>query len=204
LDVDETVLKLDTLARFDYVALGHIHKYEMFSSFTGGYTGSLFVKDFGEAYEKFFNVLEFQSPKNKANAFKVAIKKCQVPERRFAEFILDVEGMSVEDALELVKKEVKDVEGAVIKLKLSTQSRFNPHLIYNYLRECKVFHYAPIDWQLVDMDRTAALEVKDGMSDIDVVTAFLETQTEIDPDFKAAVQDYAGEVIDGWNQEVGA
>lgn len=204
LDVDEAFLKLDTLARFDYVALGHIHRYEMFSSFNGGYPGSLFVKDFGEAFEKFFNILEVNPPKKSGGRFKVGYKKYSVPERKFVEFELDATGKTVEEFIEEdLKSTVVGIKDAIVKLKVTTEKRFTPRLVYEYLRDQKVFHYAPIEWKITETDKTSALEVKSGMTDADVVNSFLDKQ-ELKPVFRNSVSKYLGELIKNWQEQTGA
>lgn len=203
LGVDEPVLKLDDLTRFDYVALGHIHKYEMFSSFKGGYTGSLFVKDFGEEFEKNFNLVTVKSPKKKADPYSVNIKKLPIPERRFAEFKIDATELDADGFMAEVQREVVNVKDAVVKLKVSSHRRFNPKPVYEHLRKQKVFHYAPIEWNIVRQDNTVSLDVKTGMSDVDVARAFLADK-EIGDEFKAKVDDYTSGVINKWQEEIGA
>lgn len=203
LGVDEPVLKIDTLTKFDYVALGHIHKYEMFSSFKGGYTGSLFVKDFGEEFEKFFNLVTFKLPDKKSSSVKVDIKKYPIPERRFVEFKIDASDMDAENFLKAIEKQVINVKDAVVKIKVTSTRRFNPKPVYEHLRKQGVFHHAPIEWNIIRQDNTVALDVKHGMTDNDIVRSFLEDK-EIGVEFKEKVEKYTSGIINNWQEEIGA
>ena len=58
IELNEPVVPIEVFKKFDYVALGHIHEYEMFFDYgvVGGYSGSSYKVNFGENYDKFFNV----------------------------------------------------------------------------------------------------------------------------------------------------
>jgi len=198
LGVDEAVLKIDSLSKFDYVALGHIHKYEMFSSFCGGYTGSLFVKDFGESFEKFFNVVGFDA-ENSAR-----ISKVSVPERRFLQFDVKVPEKdenicTSEELLEHVKNEVKDIKDAIVKVRVFTKKRVDPKPIYKWLRDEGAFHYVPIEWKITRDYVASKLQVVDGMSDVDIVKNYLD-EKEVDDKTKEKVVTYVGQVTTKWDQ----
>lgn len=188
LDVDEPVLRLDGLDRFDYVALGHIHKYEMNKHFTGGYSGSLFVKDFGEQKEKFVNIVEFSNS-------GLDIDKVQVPEREFIEYKLDCTDMDAEETLEEIKKNVNGIRGKVVKVRIKARKRINPKLIYEYLREGEAFHYTPIEWDIEQENTDRKLEVQTGMTDQDVVQEYLEKEPYKD-NYKEELSGYINGVIE--------
>lgn len=191
LNVDETVLKIKSLKDFDYVALGHIHKYEMSKHFNGGYSGSLFVKDFGEAKEKFVNIVEFSEATNKGYDFH--INKLRVPEREFSQFNIDCVGLDAEEILEKVKGEVVNIEEKIVKLRIKVRKRINPKLIYDYLRTQNVFHYTPIEWDIVIEDEGRKLEVKTGMTDQDIVKKYLDNN---EYDNKTHISNYINKVIE--------
>ena len=186
LDVDETVLYAKNLAKFDYVALGHIHKYEMSKIFTGGFSGSLFVKDFGEQKDKYVNIVEFASGESK-------IDKIAVPEREFEQFNIDCIGLDAEDVLKKVEETVNNVREKIIKLRIKARKRINPKLIYDYLRTQKVFHYTPIEWDIVvEKEEGRTLEIKTGMTDQDVVKDYLDKN-----DYADSVKEELSSYING-------
>lgn len=191
LDVDEPVLHTSTFKRFDYVALGHIHKYEMGKDYTGGYSGSLFVKDFGEQKDKFVNIVNFYD--GVAN-----IDKIEVPERQFAQFDLDCVGMTAEEMLESVKTTAEDIQDKVVKLKIKARKRINPKLIYDYLRDSKVFHYTPIEWDIDTGEHVKKLDVVEGMDDKGVVGKYLDGK-EYEPEHQENLQCYINKVVDKWD-----
>ena len=188
LDVDEPVLYVKNLRDFDYVALGHIHKYEMSKHFNGGYSGSLFVKDFGEQKDKYVNIVEFDDAGS-------SIDKISVPEREFEQFNIDCIGMDAEEVLEKIKSEVIDVRAKVIKLRVKARKRVNPKLIYDYLRTQGVFHYTPIEWDIVTEDTNRKLEIKTGMTDQDVVKEYLDGN-DYDDKVKSELSHYINGVIE--------
>lgn len=189
LDVDEPYLINDNLSKFDYVALGHIHKYEMFKSFVGGYTGSLFCKDFGEQPDKYFNIVTLEED--------AKISRISVPERTFKQYTIDGIDLTSEELLEQVKSEVTDCKDAIIKLKIKARKRINPKLIYEYLRTLEVFHYIPIEWKTERESEAQKLEVAEGMRDVDVVFSYLDKQ---EMDNKQDVQNYISGKIQKWEE----
>ncbi len=196
LNVDEITLNEQSLTKFDYVALGHIHKYQMSSIFTGGYSGSLFVKDFGEEKEKFINIVEFKGPKLSE------IKKIQVPERIFEQFNIELIDGSPEEILEEIKSTVVNVKEKVVKIKITTRTRFNPKLIYDYLREQDTFHYVPVQWNIVTDDSKTTLKVEDGISDKDIVREYIKS-CKLDDKTKEEVISYINTKVEKWEQEFG-
>ena len=202
LGVDEPVLQLDALSRFDYVALGHIHKYEMFSSFHGGYTGSMFVKDFGEERTKNVNIVTFDGDATPA------IKKIELPERKFVQFNIDARDMDVDAVVVelrgLIGNEApwaaddhQPIGGAVVKVSIHVRQRFNPKLIYECLRSNGVFHHAPIDWKI---ERSSTVKKIEYMKNTDkaIVQGYFEENTDKDPHGK--VEDYILEKIGQWDE----
>lgn len=166
--VDEPTLDQDVLGRFDYVALGHIHKYEMFSSFVGGYTGSMFVKDFGEEKTKHVNVVSFLN--NEAS-----IEKIELPERRFVQLEIYARDLDCDEVVRVLLKSIVDVGGiaeAIVKVRIHVRKRFNPKMLYSVLREANSFHYAPIDWKVEKVEVTTKLDIEKATTDKDIVERY--------------------------------
>jgi exonuclease SbcD len=193
LGVDEPVLRVDSLSKFDYVALGHIHKYEMFSSFRGGYTGSLFVKDFGEQFDKYVNVIGF---KEKSGADIIRIS---VPERRFLQFDIDGMDATPEELFDRITKAAQNIKDAIVKIRVTTRKRSNPKLIYKWLREQGVFHFTPVDWKLVRDETVKRIEVAKGTSDADIIKAHLKDK-DYSKEMKKKIKDYIGQTITKWDE----
>jgi len=189
LGVDEPVLDIDCLSRFDYVALGHIHKYEMFSSFTGGYTGSMFTKDFGEENMKFVNHVVV--------GHDVHIKKVQIPERRFIQIDIDGVGVSNTDLMDILSGELdkRNVSGCVLKVRVKAKKRFNPKIVYAMLKNAGVFHYVPIDWKIDTNQKVKKLTTGDGVvGDVDIVDGYYKQK----PD-NIDTRDYVIDTIGKWD-----
>jgi len=197
LDVDEAVLISSKLSKFSYVALGHIHKYEMSKTFTGGYSGSIYVKDFGEDLDKRFNVVSVDAKK------KTEIEVFDVPERAFTEFTIDVRQLDVDEAIEKIKADIDDIEGHVVKVILMSDRRFSTKLVHEHLREQRVFHYAPIAWKIEKDDEVSVLDVKQGTSDSDIVALYLK-EKDVDAEFAGKVTEYMSDVIKKRQDEIGA
>lgn len=196
LNVNEPVIYVDDLYRFSYVALGHIHKYEMFSAFTGGYTGSMFAKDFGEQNDKYVNVVEFGNG--------VKIKKHQLPERKFTQIELDATGSSVEDTIIQLKEKISELGGAsecikdcIVKLKVKCRKRFNPKILYDILKDDGVFHFTPIDWKIIRDDVIRKLD-KNAKNDIEIVESYFKKHKEKDEN--GEIQKYVNDKIREWDE----
>ncbi len=171
LEIDEIRLKFKLMEKFDYVALGHIHKYEMFGSdgVTGGYCGSPYIKDFGENVEKYYNMLHLSEG-------VLDIDKRSIPSREFAEIEMDCDDASLEDVLSTLKENFEgELTDKIVKIKLTTKHRFNPKPIYEFLREEKVFHYVPIQWNVIQVDRKLKIEATSEMKDDELVSAYLKS-----------------------------
>lgn len=189
--VDEPVLSADYLSRFDYVALGHIHKYQMFDDFVGGYTGSMFVKDFGEEKEKHVNVVSFGDS-------GIDIQKVQLPERRFAQFDIDAREMEADTVLTELRNVINSsggIEDAIVKVRIAVKRRFNPKLIYGLLRELKCFHHAPIDWVVSKSKLVKKINTKDTNTDEGIVEQYFAKQ---DGDKAEKTKQYVLEKIKQW------
>lgn len=198
LNVDEAVLYSNNLLKFDYVALGHIHKYEMSTEFTGGYSGSLFIKDFGEQKDKYVNIINFITGKlvrGKSRKADIIIDKISVPEREFIEYKLDCIGKDAEEILQFIKENVSNVKGKIIKLRLNVRKRINPKLIYEYLREQEVFHHTPIEWDIATDEKIKRIDVKSGMTDQDIVVEYLSNRS-YDAKMKTEILNYTNRIIE--------
>jgi len=201
LDVDEPILDNDLLGKFDYVALGHIHKYEMFDKFSGGYTGSLFCKDFGEQNDKYFNIVSFEetAPTRQGKLKRTNIEKIQIPERIFKQFDYDITNSNFGEIItDLGSKNLKD---CIVKIKIKAHKRFKPTALYNLLKDNGVFHYAPIEWKIIRDEQIQKLEVSEAKSDTDIVDNYLQTQPELKDDFKTKVKGYTKKIIKDWEEE---
>ncbi len=67
----------DLTEMFDYVALGHIHRYQKIerAPTTAYYTGSMYQLDFSEAkQDKFFNMIIFEKPVPKIEKIRLSLK----------------------------------------------------------------------------------------------------------------------------------
>jgi len=200
LNIDEPILYINTLKKFDYVALGHIHKWQMYKEFQGGYSGSMFTKDFGEQNDKYFNLVDIDVEANKIKKAQI-----QIPERKFIQLDIDVREMSVEDAMKKIEDKIKsnNLAKAVIKVRLQATKRFNPKMIYELLRKKEVFHYIPIQWDIQKDELVKKIDVKPQTTDTDIVKEYMELQKD-DNKFKENVIKYLSEVIKRWEQELGA
>ena len=194
LDVDEPVIYIDDLSKFSYVALGHIHKYEMFSSFTGGYTGSMFTKDFGEQNDKYVNVVAFDGD--------VKIDRVKLPERKFIQFNLDALDCTTEQLLEKFGEHIDTMGGAaqcikdcIVKVSVKSRKRFNPKIIYDVLKRNGAFHFTPIDWKIIRDGNIKRLD-KNAKTDGDIVRSYFSKHEDKDRDGK--IEAYINEKITQW------
>ena len=191
LEIDEIRLKFELMKKYDYVALGHIHKYEMFfkQGVNGGYCGSPYIKDFGENFKKYFNIL------NNCNTEDMSIEKVEIPSREYVQIDIDALDAALSDVLEILKDNFTDkLEDTAVKVRIKTYQRFNPKPIYEFLRSQKVFHFVPVHWDVVQSDREMKLSVTSSTSDIDVVTQYLDN-TKVDKSWIPKLKDLHQELM---------
>lgn len=189
LEIDEIRLKFDLMKKFDYVALGHIHKYEMFNKHgvNGGYCGSPYIKDFGENFNKYYNLIEFKNQ-------KCSVNKVEIPSREYVQIDVDATEAGLEEVLNLLKENFEDkLKDKTVKVRIKTFTRFNPKPIYEFLRSQEVFHYVPIHWDVVQSDRKLKLSATSDMNDVEVVKEYLES-VKIDKSWKPKLLDIHSEL----------
>jgi len=193
--VDEVKLKMKPLRRFDYVALGHIHKYEMFESegICGGYSGSIYKKDFGENYDKFCNVVKIDKD--------VSYEKMKLPVREFMDCEVNALDCDAEDFYEYIFENLKGhVKDKIVKLKIRVNNRFGPKPIYDFLRSEGVFHFVPIIWDKVRKTKTQKIKNPHRLTDTQIVAARLDSMSKHDDEFKNRVYEMCEQVINECNE----
>lgn len=196
LNIDEPIINEDILSRFDYVALGHIHKYLMFDNFVGGYTGSLFTKDFGETNQKFFNNVTF----NGKNLEK--INKVKIYDREFIQIDFDIRDYDATTAIDHIHKEIhpETIQNAIVKLRVKAHRRFNPKPIYDLLRKF-AFYYTPIEWNIEREHVGQKLELSKTVTDLDIINQYMGETTHTS-EFKNKVSTYMGKVVQEWEHDL--
>jgi DNA repair exonuclease SbcCD nuclease subunit len=189
LDINEPVLPLRIFEKFDFVAMGHVHKYVDFSEhgITGGYCGSPYRCSFGEKEKKYFNVIDFD---------KGEIEKIEIPNRDFVDIFLDARDAD-QHGIELFcvnKLKHMDLDNKFFKMTIQCYEKFNLRPIYEHLRERKIFHYLPIQFEREKVKAESRLEYEPSMDSTDVVKNYLKKQ-DLPKEFKAAVLEEAASSI---------
>ena len=174
-EIDEVRLPFDLMVDFDYVALGHIHQWEDYSSYgvNGGFCGSPYIKNFGENVDKYFNLVKLDKVDEEG---AVLYNSIEIPSRSFMDIELDATESDLSEVLATLKDNFDGkLEDTMVKVRLRTHQRFNPKPIYDFLREQKVFHYLPIHWNIVQADRKLRVSIDDTLSDLDVVKNYVNS-----------------------------
>lgn len=196
LQVDEVKLEMDVMKRYDYVALGHIHKYEMFTKLgiNGGYSGSIYKKDFGENYDKFVNLLT-------VNDKKIEFDKIKLPVREFIEFDIDATDCEHDEFYNFVYSNLSGkIKNAIVKLRIKVNSRFNPKPIYDFLRKENVFHFVPIIWDKARKDRSMKIKNIGTLNDVEIIEKRLDDISTFDKDFKAKALVFCKDIVDEYHK----
>lgn len=189
LNVDEVKLDLKNLKRFTYVALGHIHDYQMYNDkgINGGYTGSIYQKDFGEMGDKYVNLVTFNK--------NCTYEKISLPIRKFIEFEIDATKYENEELYNCIVDQLKGkVKDKIVKIKIKCLNRFNPKLIYEFLRNENVFYYVPIQWDIIREKKDNRIENINFKSDVDIIKEFLKT-TFMFKKFKDDVLNFCKDIV---------
>jgi DNA repair protein SbcD/Mre11 len=175
LNVDEPVVYISSIVKggYNYTALGHIHKYEMYERLNviGGYSGSIYIKNFGENNDKFINEITIDQN-------ELSYKKVQLNAREFIEYEIDAEGLESTEIYELVYNNLRgQITGKIIKIRLKCYNRFNPKPIYEFLREQKAFHFMPISWNIVNSKKDIKFKDFNTSSNLEIVKQYLDSLT---------------------------
>lgn len=187
--VDEIKLNIDVMKRFDYVALGHIHKYEMFDNLgvNGGYSGSIYKKDFGENHDKFINLVDFNESCN--------FEKIQLPVRDFLEFYIDATESSHDEFYDFIFENLQgQVKDKIIKIKIKVNERFNAKPIYDFLRKEESFHFLPVIWEKGRKERTFKIKDSTKMNNTQILKERLKS-LNIDKKFEKKIFTFCEEII---------
>lgn len=190
MDIGEARLKLKPMRRYDYVALGHIHQYEMYEKhkICGGYSGSIYKKDFGENESKYVNLVTIKDD--------VKYRAVGLPVREFIDLEIDARDCDHESFYEFVVNNLKDkIKDKIIKLTISVNKKFNPKPIYDFFRKEGVFHYLPIVWKKVRLEREQKIKKVASLSDEKIIKERLALFEELDNRFKKKVFNYCIDVI---------
>jgi DNA repair exonuclease SbcCD nuclease subunit len=181
LDINEPILPISLFERFDFTAMGHVHKYMDFSDsgVMGGYCGSPYRVTFGEKEQKYFNVVDFE---------RGEIDKIEIPNRDFVDIVLDARNAD-QRGIELFcvnKLKHMDLENKFFKMTIQAYDKFNLRPLYEHLRERKIFHYVPIQFERERVKAESRLDYEPSMGSIEVVKNYLKKQ-DLPKEFKAAV-----------------
>lgn len=178
LEINEPIIPIKFFEKFDYTAMGHIHKYKMYDDIgvIGGYSGSPYKVNFGENHLNYFNIVDFNQG---------AINKIEIPNRDFVEIIIDAkeaDSTNIEDFV--LQKIIKmNLENKFLKIIVQCYKSFNCRKIYEYLKSQNIFHYLPIKFDKVRVVEETRFQYKQGMSSVEIVKKFLEKQ-KLKKDFK--------------------
>lgn len=169
--LNEATIPVGEFQDVDYLALGHIHDYIMYddNDVVGGYCGSPYKVTFGEKTEKYFNVF---------NCVNGQILKVHVPNREFLD--LQIDAMSVDSTVvdKYVKEQFVDLalKGVFVKVTVKCHKKFNPKIVYDYLRSKEVFDFMPMRFDIQKAKSSNRIELKDGIDDVGIVSSFLSKQ----------------------------
>lgn len=173
-EIEEIRLPFELMSRWDYVALGHIHQWEEFSSkgVNGGFCGSPYIKNFGENVDKFYNLVNLGQFNNEDKLHYDAI---EIPSRSFVDIDLDAIDSELSDVLDILENNFKGrLKDTMVKVRIKTYQRFNPKPIYDFLRQQEVFHYLPIHWNLIQSTNKAQMTIDNMMQDSEIIETYLK------------------------------
>jgi exonuclease SbcD len=182
--------------RWDYVALGHIHKHQ---ALTQGpppvvYSGSIERIDFGEEGDrKGFVWVELQ--RGNADWQFVPLDRC----RRFVTLKADLRKSQnpTQDALDLIKKH--HLRDAVVRLLLDvtpeTEARLNEGTIRDALKEAGVNHLAGIRKQVEQPIRARLGGSPEGLTHAELLEKYLISK-EVPPERRKELLELAEQIFD--------
>lgn len=189
LEINEPIIPITAFGEFDYNAFGHIHKYMDFADdgVVGGYCGSPYRCSFGEKEEKYFNVVDFEEG---------SIDKVLIPNREFVDIVVDARDADQRGIDHFVVSKLKhmDLDNKFLKITIKSFERFNLRSVYEHLKERKIFHYMPIQFEKERVTVESRLTYDPTMDSIAVVKSFLSKQ-DIPDDFKSGVIDETSSAI---------
>jgi len=175
----EMIVPLGLLAdpRWDYVALGHIHKHQNLTSRQADappvvYSGSLERIDFGEAREKDKGFCWVELARQDTRWHFVPVQT-----RPMIEIRLDLREAT--NPLREVRQAIAahDLHEAIVKLvlelRLSGSTALNDSDIREALRQAQAYHVAAIDRRIERQERTRLGSSPEGLSDAELLERYL-------------------------------
>ena len=185
------------LSKFNYVALGHIHKHQILNEQPlVVYSGSLQKVDFGEEKDdKGFCVFEISSPKSEIENFQFIKIKCR-------EFIT-IECELTTDDLEpnnIILEKIKEYEinNAIVRLKIKTPPSIAPLINYSKLKpEISKAHYLVIQQEPTSLNtrETKTYKILQNMNILDALKIYFQSR-KINKNKKEKLLEIAKEFVE--------
>ena len=199
----EHALLLSNVAHpaFDYIALGHIHKYQVLSSNPPVvYSGSLERLDFGEEEDdKGFYLVEIE-PGKETGKRRVSFDFHQITGRRFLTINIKIEPADAEPTATVLKSiaEQQDkVKDAIVRLSISLPAEMEGQLRDNDIRNAmKEAYYLTIAKDIKQESRLSRLGewTAEEITPLDALKAYLESK-KVAPERARLLLEYGEKLI---------
>jgi len=184
--------------RWDYVALGHIHKHQNLTTGRDDlppvvYSGSIERIDFGEQGDtKGFCWVELAR-------YATQWRFVELASRPFVTINLDLQNDAIPTKTTLHKIEQYDLRGAVVRLQLKfspeSEAKFNENSVREALRRAGAFYIAVISKDIEQPARIRLGKSPEGLTHMELLERFLMSK-EIPEDRRAELLEAALEIID--------
>lgn len=186
--------------RWDYVAMGHIHKHQNLSEGRDGvpavvYSGSLERIDFGEEGDpKGYCMVDLVRGSTEWRFVPVAA-------RPMVTLRFDCRNDTLPNETIVRKIREHDLKDAIVRLdiKLSPQTdlQINDSRIFNALREAGAFHIAGIHRDVEQPERMRLGSSPEGLSHIELLERYFTHRVQVDEERRKALLDKARSLMDG-------
>ncbi len=185
------------LSKFNYVALGHIHKHQILNTEPlVVYSGSLQKVDFGEEKDaKGFCVFEVSDSKSGVENFQFIKTKCR--EFITIECELTTENLEPNNII-LEKIKQYQINNAIVRLKIKTPPSIAPLINYSKLKpEISKAHYLVIQQESTSINKreTKTYKIMQNMNILDTLQIYFKSR-KINKNKKEKLLEIAKEIIE--------